>query len=117
MANTQDELCPEYVGEKRLVLNRSDPAATLRARTPIALTVNYDACKPEGVVLPLVLTITTEQGTSFDRQVFRRSIPSEITFIPREGGTHTVRLSEFAHNRWFGTLTLAVLGDRLRSEA
>jgi hypothetical protein len=117
MANTQDELCPDYVGEKRIVLNRADPTSTLRARTPITLTVNYDACDPQGVVLPLVLTIATERGSSFDRQVFRRSAPSEVTFVPREGGPHTVRLAEFAHNRWFGTLTLDVLGDRLRSEA
>lgn len=117
MPNTQDELCPDYVGEKRIVLNLSDPDATLQARTAITLSVNYDACDPEGVVLPLVLTVATEGGTSFFRQVFRRSTPSEITFVPREGGAHGVRLAEFAHNRWHGTLTLVVLGDRLRAEA
>lgn len=117
MPNTQDELCPDYVGDSRIVLNLADPTETLRARTPIRISVNYDACDPEGVRLPLVLTVTTERNTTFSRQVFRRMAPTTVTIVPIEGGTHTVRLAEFAHNRWGGTITLSVLGDRIRSEA
>ena len=117
MANTQDELCPDYVGEKRITLNLSDPNAVLQAHTAIVLSVDYDDCDPEGIALPLVLTVTTERGSSFFRQVFRRAAPNEITFVPREGGTHTIRLAEFAHNRWFGSFTVDVLGDKINSEA
>ncbi len=117
MPNTQDELCPEYVGEDRIRLNRADPTETMRSRTAIFLDVDYDACDPEGVQLPLVLTICNELGTTFERQVFRRLAPTQVAFVPREGGEYLVRLSEFAHNRWFGSVTLAVLGDRLTTEA
>lgn len=117
MANTQDELCPDYVGEKRITLNLDDALATNRARTAVLVDVDYSECDPEGVVLPLVLTISTERATTFERRVFRRKAPTQISFMPREGGLYTVRLAEFAHNRWFGSLVVTVLGDRLRSEA
>ncbi len=117
MPNTQDELCPDYVGDKRITINLSDPDAILQARTAITLTVNYDACDPEGVVLPLVLTVTTERGSSFFRQVFKHTAPTEVTFMPQEGGTHVIRLAEFAHNRWYGSVSVDVLGDKLASEA
>lgn len=116
MANTQDELCPDYVGEKRIVLNLDDALATVRARDTVFVNVDYSACDPEGVALPLVMTITTERGSSFERRVFRRVAPSQIGFVPREGGTFTVRLGEFAHNRWYGAITVPVLGDRLKTE-
>jgi len=117
MANTQDELCPDYVGDARITLNLNDALATNRARSTILVDVDYDDCDPQGVVLPLVLTISTERGTTFERRVFRRKAPTQIGFVPREGGNYTVRLVEFAHNRWFGSLVVPVLGDRLRSEA
>lgn len=116
MANTQDELCPDYVGEKRIILNLDDALATFRARSTVLIDVDYTDCDPEGIALPLVLTIATERGTTFERRVFTRKAPSQVSFVPREGGLYTVRLAEFAHNRWFGALTVTVLGDKLRSE-
>lgn len=117
MPNTQDELCPEYVGEQRITLNRTDPNETMRSRTAIFLDVDYSACDPEGVRLPLVMTICNELGSTFERQVFWRLAPAQVAFVPREGGEYLVRIGEFAHNRWFGSVTLNVLGDRLTTEA
>jgi hypothetical protein len=116
MANTQDELCPDYVGASRITLTLDDATATIRARSTVFIDVNYDDCDPEGVVLPLVLTVTTERGTTFTRTNFTRTAPTQVSFVPREGGLYTVRLAEFGHNRWFGSLTVTVLGDRLTSE-
>ena len=116
MANTQDELCPEYVGEQRITLTLDDALTPIRARSTVFINVDYDDCDPEGAVLPLVFTVTTERGMTFKRTVFRRTAPAQVSFIPTEGGLHTVRLAEFAHNRWFGSLTVTVLGDRLTSE-
>lgn len=117
MPNTQDELCPDYVGEQRITLNLTEPDETPRARTTVFVDVTYDGCDPEGVVLPLVLTVTTERGSSFERRVYRRVKPARIGFTPKEGGLHTIRIGEFAHNRWWGSLTIDVLGDRLRDES
>jgi len=116
MANTQDELCPDYVGEKRIRLNLDDARATFRARDTVFVDVDYSECYPEGAALPLVLTVTNELGTSFERRVFRRVRPSQVGFVPPEGGAFTVRLAEFAHNRWFGSITVPVLGDRIKTE-
>lgn len=117
MATTQDELCPEYVGEKRITLNLDDALATIRARTTVFLNIDYSGCEPEGVALPLVFTVTTERGSTFERRVYKRVAPTQIGFVPREGGLFTIRLAEFAHNRWFGSLEVTVQGDRLKSEA
>jgi len=116
MATTQDELCPDYVGAKRIVLNLDDALGTTRARSIVLIDVDYSACAPEGVALPLVFTIATERGTTFERRVFSRRAPSQVSFVPREGGLYTVRLTELAHNRWFGALTVTVLGDKLKTE-
>lgn len=117
MATIQDELCPDYVGDKRLTLNLSDPSAVLQAFTPIDVSVDYDDTEPQGIVLPLVLTIAAPTAANFLRRVYHRVAPSSFTFTPREGGRYVIRFGEFAHNRWYGTMILTVAGDRLSREA
>jgi hypothetical protein len=38
-------------------------------------------------------------------------LPSALSFTPREGGRHLLRLGELAHNRWWGFLVVIVVGD------
>lgn len=117
MTTTQDELCPDYVGAEYVVLNLSDPDATLQAFTPISIDATYVAAGDEGMCLPMVLTVVAPTASNFVRRVYRRIVPSSFSFTPREGGRHVIRLGEFAHNRWFGVLILDVAGDRASREA
>jgi hypothetical protein len=106
-----DEISPTYYGEQRIALRTEAGVSVFRAGVPIVLTVDYSAAAPEGVVLPLELTITSLSGArTFQRRVFRRFAPGQVLVLPREGGPHLVRLAEAHHNRWFGALTLNVEG-------
>lgn len=112
-----DEISPSYYGEDRIGLSLIEAQArsVLVAFQPVIIDVDYSACDPQGVVLPLELTITSESGSIvYQRKVFRRLAPSQVTFVPREGGEHLVRLAEQHHNRWFGRLHLAIQGSLVR---
>lgn len=104
-------IAPDYIGANKLDLSLTDPTTPARAFSPVSVTVDYAACDPAGVVLPVELLITAPTVEHFVRKVYRRVSPSEIVFTPREGGTHHVLLREIAHNRWWGNLVIAVEGD------
>jgi hypothetical protein len=107
-----DEVSPAEYGEDRIALSLG-PLQTPRQFEPVTIAVDFSACDPEGVVLPLEMTVTSQSGAAtFQRQVFERISPSELAFIPREGGPHLVRLFERFHNRWFGALEFDVIGER-----
>lgn len=109
-----DEISPRYLGENRIDLALHADTSTPQVFAPTILLVSYERCEPEGVVLPLELTITGPSGkTTFQRRYFRRLVPTEITFRPTEGGTHLLRVAECFHNRWFGALVIDVAGDPL----
>lgn len=111
MPNAIDELCPTYVGEKRLIMSLAEDSLSPRALTAINILVDYAACDPEGVVNPLELTIIAPTEQDFRRVRFNRSAPSTISFQPREGGRHVIRLGEVGHNRWFGFIEIDVAGE------
>ena len=112
----QDTICPSYVGEDRIKLALAPHVvAPIRALSSVDITVDYARAKPVGVMLPLVMTITAPSPSGFVRVVFRYMRPTAISFRPKEAGTHLVRLYEPAHNKWFGALTVDVVGDNLRS--
>jgi hypothetical protein len=107
-----DEVSPEEYGEDRIVLALV-PEQSPRQFEPVTITVDYEACLPADVVLPLEMTVTSESGAAtFQRQVFLNLKPDELAFIPREGGQHLVRLFERFHNRWFGAVQFAVAGEK-----
>lgn len=112
-----DEISPRTMGENRIALALDADLAqepALLVFQPIIVTVDYSACDPEGVVLPLEFTVTGPSGkATFLRKYFRRTVPAELTFTPTEGGTHLVRLAECFHNRWWGSLLIDVAGDAL----
>jgi hypothetical protein len=86
----------------------------LLAHQPISLAISYARCAPTGVVLPIVVTVSSGSSQdSYRRVVFARVAPDSFTFTPREGGPHVIRVSESFHNRWWGALRLDVGGARL----
>ncbi len=109
-----DEISPREYGEDRIDLTLSEQTPAPQANDAAILDVGYDRALPEGVTLPLELTITSPTGESvYQRQVFRRFAPNQISFVPREGGSHLVRFAEQHHNRWFGLFVLDVIGTKL----
>ena len=114
---TLDELCPDDVGRRavRLELARLDPPKAFEA---VDVSVSLDPVLGQvaavvGLALPLELTITAPSRSGFVRHVYRRAVPSSVSFIPREGGPHLVRLRELGHNRYWGALTVDVIGEPL----
>ena len=109
-----DEVSPVTYGQDliRLTLNRQTP--TVRAFGACLIDVDYSLAAPAGIVLPLEFTVTSSAGAAtYQRRVYRRAAPPQISFVPREGGPHLVRLSEAHHNRWFGSLLIVVDGAPL----
>lgn len=113
MPSFLDEISPREVGEDRLRLQLTSPNQLLRAFEPILINVDYSRALPEGVVLPLELTVTAPSEVNSVRVVYPRFIPQQVAFTPREGGSHLVRVAELYHNQWWGKLVLEIAGDRL----
>lgn len=111
MPNIIDELSPPYIGEKRIVLRLAVDSLNPRAFNAVNIEADYTACEPEGVVFPLELLITSPTPTDRRRVFYNRAAPSTISFMPREGGLHVVRLGEIGHNRWFGYIEIDIAGD------
>jgi hypothetical protein len=110
-----DEVSPVTYGQDliRLALSQSTPL--VRAFGDCLIDVDYADTLPAGVVLPLEFTVTSSAGrATYQRRVYRRIAPTLLSFIPREGGPHLVRLAEAHHNRWFGSLIIEVDGSTLR---
>lgn len=106
-----DEVSPASYGEDRIVLTLS-PGQTPRQFEAVLIDVDVSACLPAGVVLPLEATLMQESGAAtFQRQEFARLAPTQLAFVPREGGTCLVRLAEKHHNRWFGAVEFPVAGE------
>lgn len=106
-----DEVSPAEYGQDRITLSPV-PGQTARQFEALLIDVDYSACDPAGIVLPLILSVTGESGApTFQQSTFERLAPSQLAIIPREGGRMLVRLAEAHHNRWFGALEVDVLGE------
>ncbi len=109
-----DDISPREYGEDRLTLALNEATADPQVNDAVILDVDYARALPEGVSLPLELTVTSPTGaTTYQRQIFRRFQPDQLSFVPREGGSHLVRFAEQHHNRWFGSLVVEVTGTKL----
>jgi hypothetical protein len=106
-----DELCPPYVGDQRLKLQLAPWALAPVALAPVVLLVDYSAALPSGIAFPLLFTVAAPSSPTLVRRLIRRTAPSALSFTPREGGRHLVRLGELAHNQWWGSLLVLVAGD------
>lgn len=106
-----DEISPSYYGEDRLTLTLTDPDQLLRVFEPVLVSVDYSGADPQGVMLPLEMTVTGPDGALVVRQSLTRFAPSSLAFTPVAVGSHLVRLAECFHNKWFGALVLDITGD------
>lgn len=112
-----DVLSPRTVRAPNIVLALASQAQPQAFRAvDLSVTVIGDALTA-GLSLPLELSVTSPSssrtGLPTYRHVFRRIVPSLVTFTPKEGGTFVVRLRELCHMRWQGSLLLTVAGDPL----
>ena len=116
MSAIAEALSPATYGEDRIDLTLSPETPTPIALSPVIILVSYERAEPEGLCLPLELTITGPSGrATFTRRFFRRLKPAEISFRPTEGGPTLIRLAELFHNRYFGKLVLDIAGSPLDS--
>jgi len=106
-----DELCPPYGRRPAISLQLAPWAPAPLALAPVVLLVDYTAARPNGVALPLVFTVAAPSSPTLVRRLIRRTAPSALSFTPREGGRHLVRVGELAHNQWWGSLLVIVAGD------
>jgi len=111
----QDEVSPAYLREDRIQVTLDTSITEVEASVSCLLNVDYSACDPQGVVLPLIFEVRGPSDSSYQRREFKTRAPTSIVFTPREGGPHSVTLREAAHNRWFGSLHLDVVGDELEA--
>lgn len=111
MASSSDILAPDYLGDSRIALELAAGSMSPVAGIPVQVSCDYQRAEPEGVVLPLVLTVTSPAGKRILERVYQRVVPTELEWTADEGGVHLVRLAERWHNRWFGALEVVVIGD------
>lgn len=110
-----DDVSPDYYGEDLIRLELSQQTPTVRAFGACLIEVDYSLTLPAGIVLPLEFTVSSSAGAAtYQRRVYRRLAPTQLSFQPREGGPHLVRLAEAHHNRWFGSLVINVDGAPLK---
>lgn len=107
-----DEVSPAYVGEERIAL-QVDPSTDALVGRVVQVDLDYSGCDPEGPSLPLQLTIRPPDSKKAGAvtKTFRDRVPSQISFVPQQAGTHLVMVKELAHNRWIGRLSLEIAGD------
>jgi hypothetical protein len=113
-----EDFDPPYADEQAISLSPADPQTIPRAAALVAITVEpIGTAATVGLRLPLEVVITPPQsasrGTAPERRTFRRLVPSEITFRPREGGPHLVLVREVVGNLFWGALVVDVQGDLL----
>jgi hypothetical protein len=111
-----DELSPRYLGEDRIGLELAAEQNPIAGRA-VSIVVDYTALAPYQAKLPLEMVVQASAPESYQRRIFSRLRPTALTFVPREGGTHSVVLRELGHNRWWGKLRVSVQGELLETSA
>ena len=106
-----DEISPSYVGEDRIGLSLADPNQPIYVNTPIQVNIDYSGAAPEGLVLPLELSLSGPTEGQYQRTLYTTSKPAAVVLVPRVKGQHFILLRERFHNRWQGRLLVDVLGD------
>lgn len=112
-SNTAEELWPDTFGAEALDIDPLDITARARAFEPYPLTVTLRQTKPfvtAGLVPPLELVVAAPSGRHERTELVE--IPIALVVIFNEGGTHRITVREIAHNRWYGTTEVDVVGEK-----
>ena len=110
-----DELSPSYLREKRISLSLDPSNETPSAFHSIMIAVSYADTFPDGIQLPLIVEIQGPSPKSYEQRVISNVAPTAIIFRPSEGGAHHVTMREAAHNRWWGSILIDVVGELLEA--
>lgn len=102
-----EEICPGYVGDERLTLELARPLEPPTAFRVVEVLVGY----AEGTSCPIEFSVSGPTIAKNRSRIYRRRPPRSVSFIPREGGAHLVRVRELTHNRWYGQLVIDVIGE------
>ncbi len=118
MAALIDIISPMYLGETRIRVSTNPSCEPLMAFRPVTVDFNYDAAKPGGIALPLVLVVQpalseVAAAGGYRRKVFNRHPPASYTFTVPSAGDYLIMIREFAHNQWRGQKIITVGGDQL----
>jgi hypothetical protein len=110
-----DEICPAYVGENRITITLA-AEQNPRAFSPVRLLLDFSKCEEEGgIVPPLEVYVGAPSPAQCEaRTISSTSPPTEISFVPKQGGPHIVTVREVFHNRWWGSVVVQVTGEKLR---
>lgn len=113
-----ETLAPSAVRQPLIVLALANPLAVPSAFRSVAISVTPTAAAlTAGLSLPLELSVTSPSSSRTGNQtyvhVFRRIVPTLVSFVPKEGGAFLIRVRELQHNRWWGALLVQVAGDPL----
>lgn len=81
-----------------------------RAFEPVALQVAVrSAYLADGLVPPLELIVAAPNGRHIVRELV--GVPLAVLFTPDTGGVWRATVREVAHNRWWGSADVTVIGE------
>jgi hypothetical protein len=103
-----DEIAPDTLAQKRLTLSVDSERPLVGSI--VLVSVDYTGAEPEGIVLPLIYSVTQPDGTNLVRRLMKIAGPRRLSFQPELPGRHFVRLGEAFHNRWWGSVYVDVEG-------
>lgn len=110
-SNTAAECFPDDFGTEQIDLVPIDIETLPYAFQPFPLTVTLRSAKLKiGLVPPLEMIVAAPSGKHTSRVL--DDIPLVVAFVPGEGGPHFVTLREQVHNRWHGSITVDVIGEK-----
>jgi hypothetical protein len=112
-SNTAAEMFPDDFGAEVIVIEPLEADAKARAFEPFPLVVSLGTAQQgNGLAPPFELVFASPSGAH--ELVELADLPLAIMLRAQEGGTHRVTLREVAHNRWWGSTTVDVIGDPAR---
>ena len=105
-----EELFGDFFRAEAIDLVQLDVLAPPRAFEPIALQVLVSSrYLADGLVPPLELILAAPNGQHLVRELAQ--LPLAVLFTPTSGGTWRATLREVAHNRWWGSIDIDVIGE------
>lgn len=111
------DICTDDVARRLIAISLADPTTPIAAHQPVTFLLETDA-GDAGLVGPFEVTLSSGfSPPSFQRRIYRERLPSTLTFYPREGGPHLLRVREIYHQQYVGTLKFVAQGERLEASS
>ena len=105
-----EEIFPDTFRAQAFALVPTDALTVPRAFEPIPLQIALmSAYVNDGLVPPLELIVAAPNGRHTLTEL--ATVPLAVLVTPDAGGTWRVTLRELSHNRWWGSIDIAVTGD------